>query len=115
MAFPRELEAWLHDTPVRSQEWAVQNSGNGKSLNGTGYVAVALSETGEPQRLPAGRVRVVVTLRDVHQSCARSRQLGAKLVEATRRQQALAAMIQESLAKIARGARSRATIDQRSV
>ncbi|MBZ5567485.1 MAG: hypothetical protein LAN64_06500 [Acidobacteriia bacterium] len=114
LAFPYELQAWLHSTPVRSQDRSSPspNSGNGHhqntSWNGNNQAALLDPANGEPPRFEAGRIRVAIKPSDVHQSCARARHLRDKLLENTRRQQALAAALYQSVNKMARGHRERA-------
>ncbi|MBZ5629467.1 MAG: hypothetical protein LAO06_11450 [Acidobacteriia bacterium] len=121
LAFPNELQAWLRRTPVRSLDWSspAPNSGNEHGngqrqnaswpWNGKTQVASLHPANGEPPRLAPGRVRTSIKHSDVHQSCARARHLRDKLLENTRRQQALAAELAQSVSKLTRVHRERAT------
>ena len=85
LAFPAEIDSWLHSTPVRSQA-------------GGDMVGAGKGENSKPANgwKPAnGGTRI--NIQQVRESCARSKTLMKAVYEAARRHQALAAGVCDSL------------------
>ena len=104
LAFPAELEAWLHNTPVRSQvrlDDALYLSGAEKRPD------TLLASQPLPPSLLHAPTGSDFSIRDVRLSCARVQETRRKVLETARRQHDLAAILKESLQKLTSTQRSR--------
>jgi hypothetical protein len=104
LAFVGELDAWLCQTPVRSEDSpgeSPQNSGNGKSRKysdlGNGTVSPALSYSADRVRLSTGELR---------RSISEARQLRAIVAESVKNHEAVTSTLHASLQRVVSRLRS---------